>query len=373
MKSAIVLAWLSLTSAVASAASGQEFSFRMGELVELARSGQNESALAIGDELLEPNAFTRLRGKLAGKTGGWSEAAFDWLDAPLRWAGFETRTARDRAAVQLARGVLLDRLQRPEEAFEACREARLLAGPGGTRLDATYDLGCLALREGERWRAQIPELAGAGGAPPVPPAAAPGGPTGPGTAGAPGVPGAPGAEVDPLQAAREAYLRAREHFVERLRADWQDGDTRANAELTLRRLRELAELEQQRQEQEQEQEQEQDQQQDSQQEGDSEESQDSQSQDPESQDEQQSEQDPDESEPSEEQTDESQEDSQEEQGAEDPAESEQEQAEGEVSEQELTREEVQRLLQRLSEHEKEGEELRSRIRRLRRVPVERDW
>jgi len=57
---------------------------------------------------------------------------------------------------------------------------------------------------------------------------------------------------------------AKEHLVERLRADWRDEDTRANLEWIQRRLAELEEIERQREEQQQEQ---QDQEQDPNQEG----------------------------------------------------------------------------------------------------------
>jgi hypothetical protein len=333
---------------------GEELALGMREVLELAGDGENEAALERAQTLLEPNAFTKLRGSLATRTGGYSEMLLSAVDAPLAWMGLETRTPRDRAAVQLARGVLLHRLERGEEALTALAEARLLGGDGPVRLDATYDLGCLALQEGERQRALIPEISGATApAPVLPPTAAP--------------PAKDSEAPDPLKLARAAYLRAREHLLERLRADWQDGDTRANVELVLRRLRELAEVEQEReQEQDQQQQDQQDQKSEkSDESSESEKGEDSQDQDspPEEQEESEEEQ------PSEEESPEESPQEGSEEESEDPSE-----AEGqEVQEQELTREEVQRLLQRLLEHEKEGEDVRSRLQRMRRIPVKRDW
>lgn len=131
-----------------------------------------------------------------------------------------------------------------EVAREAFSAARALAGPGPLRLDAIYDLGTLELVLGERVRATIPELSGQG--PGVMPAPHPAGPV----AGArPGVPAAD--PPDPLDEARKQYLAARNWFLERLRLDWRDEDTRANLELIQRRLHELDELEKQREEQKQ--------------------------------------------------------------------------------------------------------------------------
>src|SRR5690606_24191728 len=134
---------------------------------------------------------------------------------------------------------------RREQACLAFESARLLAGPGALRLDATYDLGSLFLAAGEEQRAKLPEISGQPAQPPPPPpVAAPGG-------------AAPQAPPDPLQLARAAYLAARERLVERLRMDWRDPDTQANVELVQRRLRELDEIERQREQEKKEQEQQQ--------------------------------------------------------------------------------------------------------------------
>ena len=260
------------------------------------------------------------------------------------------------AEAQFARGVVLARRdqEHPSEAgfasaVPAFESARALAGPGRLRLDATYDLGLVHLFEAERWRAQIPELAGA------PPAGA-----------------APDAsQPDPLQTARAAYLAAKEPLIERLRADWRDADTRANLELIQRRLAELDEIERRREEQRQEQQQDQDQQGDGEGEGDG------------SEDPSEGEAEGEESSPADGSGDPNP--TQPGQGEEEPrtqAAPRPEEGEGEarsgtdpseLAERHLTREEVMRLLDKLGELEEAGAELEARLREARRIPVDRDW
>jgi len=252
------------------------------------------------------------------------------------------------------------------EAAPAFESARALAGPGELRLDATYNLGGVFLAEGERLRATIPEIAGAAN---------------PGSqqqvVGPPGLPPPGGAADgnDPLERARSAYETSKEHLIERLRADWRDADTRANLELIQRRLKELDELERQREEQQQEQEQEQDQEgedgegeEGENQESDEEpEGEDAENQDPSESD---AEGDPEQPQP---------------EGGEQPNETEETQPpEGEpepqppvdpseLQERHLTREEVMRLLDRLAELEQQREKLDELLRESSRVPVPRDW
>ena len=163
------------------------------------------------------------------------------------WERADLHHARGFARAQLE----LDAYEAgPQSAAPDFESARALAGPSHLRLDATYDLGGVFLYEGEHWRAQLPEIQAQSGAPQS-------GSLGPAAPMAP-LPGmaAPGGadEEDPLPKARAAYQSAREHLVERLRADWRDADTRANLELIQRRLAELDEIERQREEQRQEQE-----------------------------------------------------------------------------------------------------------------------
>ena len=262
------------------------------------------------------------------------------------------------------------------EGASAFASARALAGPGVLRRHATYDRGVAHLLLGDAWRAQIPEIAAQAGGPPPGAMAPPSAPGGSGPAGAD--------PPDPIEQARVAYGAAKEHLIERLRADWRDVDTRANLELIQRRLAELDEIERQREEQQSDQ-------QDSQdpgEEGDpGDEGEDDEEREP-NEDGEQGEQDPSEEQPEGEES----ESSDEEGGDEPEDESEPEQQEvapeevprpeegegeaqsGEVSdERHLTREEVMRLLDRLAELEKEGEALRALIEQASRIPVDRDW
>lgn len=195
---------------------------------------QFESARTIADRLLAPNGFLRWKDEFRSR-GGWRERfvrnaapAFDWL-------GLDGLDANARAEVRFARGVVdsLEKL-RPEARadFEAARAG---ASDRGLRHDAIYDLGVLALEEGEEIRSTLPEITGK---PPAPPPPIP--PANP-TSGQKPPP-------DPIQLARAAYMQAREHFVERLKSDWNDGDTQANVELCLKRLRQLDEIEKKREE-----------------------------------------------------------------------------------------------------------------------------
>ncbi len=332
------------------------FSEGMRELRQHARAGEYEEALALADGLLAAEVGGSWRTSVESRTGGWSEALLSHLEGPLEWLGVSMRTSADRAEVHYARGVVLHELARPEESRESFGKARMLAGPGPTRLDAVYDLGTSALFEGEAWRAKIPEISGAQN-PPIPgaPSAGPG--AGPGQP----LPGAQApAEEDPLARAKAAYLDAREHLLERLRSDWQDADSRANVELALRRLRELEAIERQRKEEEQQKPQ--DQKQDPKQKQD---------QDPKPGDKEK--QDQPEDEKSEQQQDKPQEPKPDESKPEEPPKDESKDEAAQPEEKELTKEEVQRLLDRLAEHEKEGEEVHQRLQRLRRVPVKRDW
>lgn len=273
---------------------------------------------------------------------------------------------------------------------EAFAAARALAGPGELRLDATYDLGCLALLQAEDARARIPEVSGAASsAPPL------SGQPGSGQAGAP--PGAaPAPETDPLEEARALYLEGKTWFLERLRADWRDPDTRANLEWIQRRLHELEEIEKQRQQEEQQGDRDQEQQQGEQQPGDPQEEQ--QEGEPEEQEDREGEPGQEEQEPGGSQ-DPGEDEKQEEPPADQPpppGESQQEQPrtgeepaggeeqtpaqaaepqEGEPapSERVLTREEVLRLLDKLAELEEQGKKLEALLRAKRRTPTERDW
>ena len=314
------------------------FAQSMEEVARLAEEERLAEALELADSLLAPTAYGRLRTSLERQSHGLSEKLFGVVDRPLEWLGLERRTAADRAEVHYARGLVLTRQEAVESAEKAFELARVVGGPGSARLDAIYDLGGLQLELAESLRALVPEIASAR-APAPAPAPVP----------APGADGAP----DPLPLARLVYGRAKEHFVERLREDWRDSDTRANLELVMRRLAELDRIEREREQRQQDQEsQDREGEQDPEQEPAEQESGD---QDPESGEQQE------EGDPQDEQTEAPHPESQEE-GAQD-----------QDDERILTAEEMKRLLAELRRHDEEGERMRESLRGVRRVRVRRDW
>lgn len=312
---------------------------------------------------------------------GRLEEALAAVEEALGKAGEDGASEHRRAELHYARGVVVAGLQDPARRLEAApsfASARALAGPGELRLDATYDAALVQLLEAERLRGEL-----VAPSPPTPAPGAPGTGTLPGLSAAPPATGAP--DEDPIETARAAYRAARSGFLERLRADWSDPDTRANLELIQRRMRELDELERQREE-------EQPQDPDSEQPGDpssegqeSEDPQDPQQQEP-SQDGASGERpdEPPDGEPPPPEPDAGQEPPEESEGqppepqegaGEEPRPEPADEAApaGEPEERLLTREEVQRLLDRLADIEQEARALREALRAARRVPVPRDW
>lgn len=274
--------------------------------------------------------------------------------------------------------------------------ARALAGPGVLRRHAMYNLGVAHLLRGETWFATIPEVSGGAGVGPGTPGALPPGMPGmPGGPAAGSPPGEEGEAPDPLQEARAAYGSAKELLIERLREDWRDPDTRANLEWIQRRLRELDEIERQREEQEQDEEQDpnqdpsEDPSDDSKPDPDAEEEREDSEQDDSSENE--GEENPSERQPNDESQEpepsgdeEQQQDPQDSEPQPEPTEPETaprpEEGTGEsVSSDEppperlLTKEEVMRLLDRLQELEEEGAALEAALRGSGQIPVERDW
>ena len=369
----------------------------LATIEDLSAQGRFDDALLIADRMDRVGALAGLRARAAEITAGASEDLLAPLDRSLSGLGLPVLTSPQRGEIQFARAVALlgstaetaasnpaagptagpaagptagpeDAAGRMERAVAALKRAR--AAGGGASLDAVYDLGTLDLLVAESIRATLPEVSG--GPPPPPPSdkdAASG-----------------KDDQDPLDLARAAYLAARGDLVERLRMGAGE-DARANAELVLRRLRELDEIERQREEQQEEQ-------QDPQSEGEpSDESQENEGseeeqQDPsesedeeqqgdqESESEQSSEEEPEE-EPEEESEEES-EDSQEEEPADEPAdesEDAQEEAEDDPGEGEelMTAEELSRLLDLNRKYQENGEELRRILRLGRKVPARRDW
>lgn len=301
----------------------------------------------------------------AERDGEWDEALGE-TNALLAAADRLELSEYQRAELHFASGVIRarrDDLAEPQDllpALPAFASARALAGPTPLRLDASYDLGTTELLRGERHRLRIPERGGQ-----MPQMALPAVP-----------PPAGGDEEeppDPLDEARAAYLSAKAHLIERLRADWSDEDVRANLELIQRRLRELDEIEKQREQQEQEQDQEG--------EGDPKDKEDGQEGDGEKQegderegDEQEgedpSEQKPEDGTPGEGEQDPEPPPTSGEENASEPGEA---QPASPGDERHLTKEEVMRLLESLEQIEQQGEEVRRALQQARRVPVEKDW
>lgn len=353
-------------------------------------TASNDSPPPADPEQTVTGVSERLRRIVRAHDAGETQAALNEL-ASLTKALDQLPDER-RAEVHFARGIVVCETFEGEERLAATEDffsARAFAGPGELRHAATYDAGLVQLWEGERWRSQIPEVGSANGmAPPMGgaggPHALPGMP--PPNAAGQGTPGEEEEPPDPLAEARAAYLRAREILCERLRIDWRDADTRANLELIQRRLKELDEIERQREE---------DQQQDENQEGEDGEE----SEDQEGEDEENEEQDGDseeqdegsedgedeseeEQEPGEEEQENEDEDSPGEEGEEEeieapqPEEGEEQEVpagEPEETERHLTREEVMRILDQLAEIEEEARAKQARAARARRENVEKDW
>lgn len=328
-----------------------------------------DEALAIADALLAPKAFLRWRDR-AQSEEGFEKNLLEAAAPVFAWLGLESMPATQRAAVHYARGVVLAQAKKREASEKAFDTARALAGSGDLRLDSIYNLGVSALEQGEEWRAQIPELNGGQNAQASP---AP-------NASQPATPGAP-PPPDPLAQARQAYLHAREHFVERLRADWQDGDTRAEAELVERRLKELDRVQKKREEQKKQEQQKKDdskkEQQDKDQQNKDKQQQDQKDkQDSKDQDKQQKPEDkkpedqPKQDEPKKDPKDDKQpEDAQ----KQDKNKDKQDAQPTEPKEELLTKEEVMRLLDILKQREEQGKRLQEQLHHARRTKVKKDW
>lgn len=360
----------------------ESLSAGLEEIESLCASEDFDGARARGEQLLSPTLFASWRRSLELDGSRVLAPTLEFAEPVIDFLRLSGNTEEERAHLHFALGVVENLAEDPEASKREFESARNHAGEGGLRLDAAYNLGTVTIAQGEVWRSQIPEL---GGQPPQPAPQAPGtAPALPGTPGAGAPAAAPEEPPDPLEEARKKYLEAREHLIVRLALDWSDADSRANMELVMRRLRELDEIERQREEQQQENQDQQDQQdqeqedqenQDSEdQEGDNQESQDQEGEDqeqepeesqPEGEDEAQEEPEP-EPEPEEQE----QESEQQQSGEEEAEEEEESQAGQEIF---LTKEEVQRLLDKLKQHEEQGEEIRARARSQRQRPTPRDW
>lgn len=333
----------------------------LAQMQALTDAGKGAEALALGERILAPRRFARWRDEQRARAG-FAARALDVTEPAFSFFGFDDVSARERAAVHYARGLAASAVQQSVPAELAFQSARALAGPSELRLAATYDLGVLVLQEGEALRAKIPEISGQAPQPPATPA----------------LPGGAGPqEPDPLELARAAYVKAREHLVERVRLDWRDGDTRANLELVARRLKELDLIQKKREEEQQKQEE-----QESQDEKDSKDQKDQEQKDGEQdpkQDEQQKPEDqkdankdepskPDDPKPEEKPPEQPPEEKK-------PEDQKPQESPAAPTEQErvLTKEEMTRLLDILNQREQEGQALLEKIRQARRVTVKKDW
>jgi hypothetical protein len=343
----------------------------------LANHDKTDDALRVGDQLLAPSAFLRWKADATAE-GGWKKSLAAAIDPLLDRFGWNGAEPAQRAAVHYAKGVVLSRAGRRAECESAFESARSLAGPGDLRLDAIYNLGASQLMEGEAQRAQIPELGGK-------PSAAPSAPSASGASNAPGPGAASGAPPpDPLELARAAYLRARDHFSERLQSDWRDADTRANVELVARRLKELSDIQKKRDEQKKQQEQQQKQDsKDKDKQSKDDKSKDAQKKDQEKQDSKdkadqdkqqqdekkndgQDQKKPDEKKPDEKPQDQKNAENDKDKSAQDAQ-------TGDEKEQKLTKEQMIQLFDRLNQIEEKAKQMQAQIRRARAAKVKRDW
>jgi hypothetical protein len=354
------------------------------EMQRLCDEKKTDDALLIGERLLSPTRFARWREEHLAE-GGWRAKLVGWSEPVLAGFGVETVAPADRALVQYSRGVVLaqsDKKAEKRAESEAAFARALGEGERSVQLDALYNVGVSAFGEGEEWRAKLPEKG-------APPAQAPAMQAVPGGNG-PNAPPPP----DPLAQARAAYLRARESLVQRLRTDWQDGDTRAMSELVQRRLKELDEIEKQRKKQEQDDKQKQKDQKDQKDKKDDGQAQDK---DKDKQDDKDKQPPKDQDKNQDKQGDKDQQDKQDKQ---DPAKDQKDQkkpdekppepkpgdkdkqdaqddkkdtAQAQGEERELSQEEVTRLFDKLKQLEEQARKLREQFRRSHRQAVKKDW
>lgn len=294
---------------------------------------------------------------------------------------FSRESEAERAEFWFATGVARGAAMAYEEAVEASHAARGLAGSSGLGQASAYNAGTFRLMRAEQLRLEIPEIREKLELPPLNAA-----PTTGSLGGAPTTTGtAQGGEApDALQIARGAYLLARADLVERWRADPSHADTRANLELVQRRLRELDELESEREKQQQENQDQQKQQDPNQQKDPNQDPQQNQKQDP-NQDPQQdpSQQEPpkddsEQQEPKDPKQDQEQEQQQpkpdeDSKQSEDPESKDGADAAQPQDERTLTPEEVQRLMQQLDKIDDQARQVQAALRRARRTPVKKDW
>jgi hypothetical protein len=322
-----------------------------GEALEHYESGDLESTRQLGRALTQGTNSEFLLVKLDPEGLTWWSRTLDDLAGRLGWG---SRHPIEKAHAYHLMACAERRAEDLDAAEPHLLKTRAWAGPGPLRLDAIYDLGWIDLHRAEELYDQLPEVHGATNDPM-----------------SPGYVPDDANQEDTLGPAKEAYLEARAHFAERLLIDWRDADTRANVELIQRRLKSIADIEEQRK---------QDEGQERSDEGDPEDQ-----DNPESQDEdangqkspggEQSE----DAEPKENSEDDAEEEGEQQQAEEAESEetkegeSDEPKEGGEDEEVHMTKEEMQRLLDDLKNHGDRGEEIMNMNRRRQRQRVEKDW
>jgi len=341
----------------------RSFADGLGEVRRLAEDGQTDAAVVVAERLVASNGFSR-RVDDGLARGGWRAQSARALGSIADTLDLLGPPGAIRAEAHFARAVALrtaadrapegeERDVRRDQAHLAFESARLLAGPSELRLDATYDQGSLALARAEELRATIPEISGKPPAPPPPPVA-----TAPGAQ--------PTTPPDPVQLARAAYLAARERLVERLRMSWRDADTQANVELIQRRLRELDQIEKKREEEKKEKEE---------QEKKEDEKQKDEKQDPKPDDKQDGDEkdEPKSEEPQEEPKDPAQDEKPKDEPKPDEAQKDPPKPMDPKDVPKMSKEEEMQLRERLEKIEEIQKALQEKLKRMRKVSVEKDW
>ena len=321
------------------------------------QDGRGQEAAALARRLAEEDSAALRRQSWQARTQGVSERLLFQPASPLLGWVNPGRSVGQQSVARHLEGLAHYKGGALDQAEVAWKAASGLATVRGS-LAACDGLALLDLELAEGHFAEIPEVQGKTNNALAPNFTAPA-PTGEGEEEAP----------DPLGLARAAYLAAREHLIERLRADWRDKDARANVELIQKRLHRLDDIEEERkQEDGQERSDDQSDESEAEDSNDSSEegSENSEDEPQESNEEKESEGDPEgEGEP--------------EEGEEDPADPEEQTEEGEGEEEAepeerlLTREEQQRLLDQLRRHNEKGEELREQLARMRGRSTDKDW
>ncbi len=330
---------------------------------DLAETESIAAAETFAQRLLQPGSLDRLQETLRGFSSQLGPRVEHGLLASFEWLGLASRSLPQRAVVHYDLG----RLQVQHEALEPARESfqqAVFLDSGPARRAGLYNLGWLELQDAETLFDQIPEVHGRTRSA-----------MGPGFV--PSQHSGEEEEPDYLQLSRKKYQAALEHFIERLRIDWQHADTRANVEWIQNRLETLREIENKRKSDDgqgmaddEPSENPQDQQEDPQEDGGQQGAKSEQENAPEPP---QDNQEGPEGESGEENQNQDRDDSQEESEQRKDENESEDPADEDLEERLLTEEEIKRLLKNLEQHDKEGERLRQLVRPRPRGGVKKDW